>query len=155
MGNWGDRSRTRNDGHDRQPKRSLQGDQFSDVVAFDAMSEVLKEVSQHEQAHAPVPIGDEEKRHPDERHRDAEQMNREVERVLMAFAPVGDDPQETAGDGEGVTLGRCVAHAEQLKRSNPWGKLPDCPEFTGKLEACPTEDYARRATTLRPRNRIP
>src|SRR5450759_761394 len=80
----------RRDGDIGQPEHALDPRPFTEIVSFDKMPDPLQHVSADERQRAPVPFVPPHDQENDTRqhHRDAQEMDAAIERMLMPFQPV-------------------------------------------------------------------
>ncbi len=96
----------------RQAEQALDARPFAQVIPLDAVPNVLQEVAQDKGANAPVPLVPrqrEQQHHASDGHRDAEQVNPEVERMAVALQPVAQGAAERAAAFGGVLVHACLA----------------------------------------------
>jgi hypothetical protein len=88
VGDWLRGSPLRRYGDVWSTAQSLDRGPLADVVSFHAMAQVLQKIACHETSGPPVPLLHDQERSARNRHRDAHQMDPEVERVTVPLAPV-------------------------------------------------------------------
>lgn len=70
----------------------MQGQDLAGGIAFDEVAEELEGVAAAEEAEGAAPLVTEQEGQGQQRHRDADHVEVEAERVLVAFQPAAEQP---------------------------------------------------------------
>src|SRR6478609_4463384 len=106
------------------------------------MADPLQPISDDHRRQRPVPLGEEEHREAGERQRDADEVDREAERMLVPLEPVAQETADWAAPrGGGGVWRRCGSHAVSL-----W--MPGVSSFAPRKNARSWSErrHGRRAT---------